>query len=179
MSDIEPLDILSAEDQLFTAFSLLESFIVNTGRKGACHDTSAIFYILASELGFNPKLCIGEVREPSSGAYFDHSWVEIDGSIYDVAIAYPLPNGKKVSGPIFDSTDQETDEMTDIEFGIDTDSGLDEIALEVSEISLSDYETLTESGIWEISAWIGQELGLVLDEFFLDIRYGSVMREKI
>ncbi|MCG8710428.1 acetyltransferase [Brenneria sp. 4F2] len=167
------------ERSLSTAFSNLVSFIFNTDRNGACHDTSAIFYILSSELGFDPKLYIGEVRYPLSGAYFDHSWVEIDGNIYDAAIAYPLPGGVKVSGSIFKSIDQDTGEKTDLEFGFNSESGLDFIAYQVSQQTLDQYETATNSGIWNISSSQGKKLGLDLDEFLLSLKYGNVMREII
>lgn len=169
----------SSEGNLATAFSNLVSFIVNSDRKGACHDTSAIFYILSSELGFDPKLYIGEVREPFSGAYFDHSWVEIDGNIYDAAIAYPLYGGVKVSGSIFNSIDQDTGEETDLEFGFNSESGLDFIAYQVSQQTLDEYETVTNSGIWEISSALGENLGLDLDEYLLSLKYGNVMRQII
>lgn len=165
------------ERSLSTAFCNLVSFIVNNDRNGACHDTSAIFYILSSELGFDPKLYIGEVRYPLSGAYFDHSWVEIDGNIYDAAIAYPLSGGVKVSGSIFKSIDQDTGEKTDLEFGFNSKSGLDFIAYQISQQTLNQYETATNSGIWDISSSLGKNLGLDLDEFLLSLKYGNVMRE--
>lgn len=167
------------ERHLATAFSNLVSFIDNTDRNGACHDTSAIFYILSSELGFSPKLYIGEVRDPFTGAYFDHSWVEIDGNIYDAAIAYPLSGGVRVSGTIFDSIDQDTGEKTNLEFGFNSESGLDFIAYQVSQQTLDQYEAATNSGIWDISSSQGINIGLDLDEFLLSLKYGNVMREII
>lgn len=165
------------QDKLEVAFINLDYFIVTTQRFGACHDTSAIFYMIASELGFNPVLRIGEVRDPDTGFYFDHSWVEINEAVYDVAIAYPNRCGVKVSGPIFDSVDLESGSITNLEFGFHSDSGLDEIALDVSKMTLDDYETVSNAGIWNITVSQGELIDLSLDTELLCLQYGDVTRE--
>lgn len=57
---------------------------------GACHATTSIIYILLSEFGYKPKIYIGELTLPNSFNKFDHSWVEVDGKVIDLAIALPL-----------------------------------------------------------------------------------------
>ncbi|EOT5152314.1 hypothetical protein ACND5D_003610 [Escherichia coli] len=82
-------------------FENLISLVEEKKWYGACHDISAVFYILAKEVGFEPTLLIGEVRNPATGSYFDHSWVCIDEKIYDVAIGYPnhgIDRGLTLSG---------------------------------------------------------------------------------
>ena len=49
-------------------------------------------------LGYSPKLCIGEML--GQGLYFDHSWIELDGQILDIAISMTLLGGAPVSEPI-------------------------------------------------------------------------------
>ena len=65
---------------------------------GACHARSSALYVALSELGYNPKLCIGEML--GQGLYFDHSWIDLDGQILDVAISMTLLGGTPVSEPI-------------------------------------------------------------------------------
>lgn len=50
----------------------------------ACHASCSALYVALSELGYSPKLCIGEML--GQGLYFDHSWIELDGQILDIAI---------------------------------------------------------------------------------------------
>ena len=49
---------------------------------GACHASCAALYVCLSELGYKPKLCIGEVF--GQGLYFDHSWISLDDKMIDL-----------------------------------------------------------------------------------------------
>ena len=40
--------------------------------QGACHSTSSVLYVALRELGYSPRLCIGECRY-GDGKPFDHS----------------------------------------------------------------------------------------------------------
>ncbi|CAM3828458.1 acetyltransferase [Rouxiella silvae] len=173
------LEFDSKEIKLASIFNYLVNFIECTERLGSCHDTSAIFYMLSSELGFNPKLNIGEVYEPVFGNYFDHSWVTIDGQIYDAAIAYPYHGGVKVSGPIFNSVDQDSQNVTDLNFEYKSNSGLDPIALGVSKMTLSEYEEETNANIWNITVSLGDVIGFNLDRIYLYHKYGNVIRDLV
>ena len=102
--------------------------------KGACHAISAIQYVIFNELELNPKICIGVVgwsQEP-----FDHSWIEIENQVYDIAIDNTL-TGVKVSEPIIAGYNIETLQKTDIKYGIEY--MLDEEAMFVKEVSITDY----------------------------------------
>lgn len=57
---------------------------------GACHATTSIIYILLAELGYEPEIYIGELILPGSFHKFDHSWIEVNGKVIDLAIALPL-----------------------------------------------------------------------------------------
>ena len=58
---------------------------------GACHVCSSVLYVLLSEIGYKPNLCAGEVK--CKRYLFDHSWIEIDKKIIDLAISMTLENG--------------------------------------------------------------------------------------
>jgi hypothetical protein len=73
---------------IFNIFGSSLEWIYSTEYRGGCHDTSAAIYILLSEQGLSPHLCIGEVKYSES--YFDHSWIELNNKIYDAAICMPL-----------------------------------------------------------------------------------------
>lgn len=55
---------------------------------GACHASCAALYVCLSELGYKPKLCIGEVL--GQGLYFDHSWISLDDKMIDLAISMTM-----------------------------------------------------------------------------------------
>ena len=121
-------------------FENLISLVEEKKWYGACHDISAVFYILAKEVGFEPTLLIGEVRNPATGSYFDHSWVCIDEKIYDVAIGYPNHGIDPPCAPIFMSKDLITDKEIDMEFGFHSEHGLDDTASKVSKWTLREYD---------------------------------------
>jgi hypothetical protein len=55
--------------------------------QGTCYLSTAVAHILLRAQGITTTLCIGDVMRPEG--VFDHGWSEIDGAIYDVAIARP------------------------------------------------------------------------------------------
>lgn len=55
---------------------------------GACHASCAALYVCLSELGYKPKLCIGEVL--GQGLYFDHSWISLEDKMIDLAISMTM-----------------------------------------------------------------------------------------
>jgi len=62
---------------------------------GACHATASALYVCLSEIGYSPVLCIGEVL--GQGLYFDHSWINVDDTIIDLAINMTLLGGAPAS----------------------------------------------------------------------------------
>ena len=64
----------------------------------ACHASCAALYVCLSEIGYKPKLCIGEVL--GQGLYFDHSWINLDDKMIDLAISMTLLGGAPASGVI-------------------------------------------------------------------------------
>ncbi|PFR60278.1 nucleic acid-binding protein, partial [Bacillus cereus] len=52
----------------------------------SCHTVSSILYVLLKEQGFNPKLEIGFVASSKIPKEFCHSWITLDGHLYDIGL---------------------------------------------------------------------------------------------
>ena len=173
-------NIISLED----IYESMLDYVVDNKFTGACHSTSATMYILLSELGLNPKLKIGEVFSYSKKVCFDHSWIEMDNHIFDVAIGYPQPpelGGQYVCGPIFNSIDLSTVQDSDVCFRYQTTEGLGEPALSVSRWTLQEYNDSedTDIDIWDFTVLIGSRCKLDLNRCSLVEKYGSKQRELV
>ncbi len=167
-------------------YSALLKYMWKGECRGACHSTSAALYIMLRELGNKPSLCIGEVR--AAGPYFDHSWVELDGLVFDVAVSLPdlSENGQPVGGPVFASVDLYSTKNCELKFGIADGRGLDEKALIAYENTLADYARIqrviyrdapNESDIWNLSEKLLQSIGMSSTSENLADKYGSIRRE--
>lgn len=178
------LDIAAAR-QLSNAVTLpyrvLLRYMWECEYRGACHSTSAVLFVLLSELGLAPKLCIGEVG--AGGPYFDHSWVELDGEIFDVAVSLPELDGREVGGPVFASVDLYTGTTTDLDFAFANGEGLAENALVALNFTLERYAE-AQSGepdagpdIWRRIVHLAPQVGLMCTASNLIAKYGEVMRE--
>ena len=162
--------------RLFQAYAALLKFVWYNDYIGACHDTSAILYIILSEMGFSPVLMIGEVK--AAIGIFDHSWVELDGKVYDVAVGFPGEDGCHVGPSIFASLNLHTGEPTDLEFGVRSQNGLDEVGRMVANSNLDQYSKLQPEGktIWDFASMIGAACGLKIRKAHLKIKYGKIVR---
>lgn len=98
---------LSYPDTIRFPYGAVLRYVSNKDWSGACHATSAMMHIMFSENGHKSRLLLGQGKLRHQ--YFDHSWVEIDGKTFDIAIAFGL-EAQTHSGPIF--------------AGIDLDSGI-------------------------------------------------------
>lgn len=163
-------------EQLFEAYETLLRLTFSRGWQGACHDTSAVLYIVLSEMGLSPTLLIGEVRGPNG--IFDHSWVEFENNIFDVAVGFPNEGGGDAGPSVFASLNLGTGRTTELEYGIRSDYGLDEIGQVVSTTNLEEYSKLQSAGatIWDITAMVGEYLGLEFRQSDLRSKYGHVTR---
>ncbi|WP_442598203.1 hypothetical protein [Neobacillus sp. D3-1R] len=66
---------------------------------GGCHFISTMLYILLVEQGIECDIVVGEVEDYEKGIKFSHSWVEIEGAIYDPAIMHTLDGA--VNPPVY------------------------------------------------------------------------------
>lgn len=162
--------------QLFEAYKTLLWLTFSRGWQGACHDTSAVLYIVLSEMGLSPTLLIGEVRGPNF--IFDHSWVEFENNIFDVAVGFPSEGGGDAGPSVFASLDLRTGRTTELEYGIRSDYCLDKIGQSVSIKNLEEYSEHQDPGatVWDITAEVGGNMGLEFRKSDLRSKYGHVTR---
>lgn len=114
------------------------------------HASCAALYVALKELGFTPTLCAGEVDAHSF--IFDHSWIELDGKIIDVAIAFPL-QGKPLSNLIILGVDIFTKESSNLVYGTSCGTGLDidaDFATTVPFCSYMDNFPDAPNGLWSV-----------------------------
>lgn len=160
---------------LFKAYGVVLSFIWEERYEGACHDTSAVMFMLMCELGLSPELCIGEVWSDSST--FDHSWVECDGLIFDAAVCLPQQGGAWVGGPIFGSHDLISERPTKLSFGVTSPYGLDENTRSITDLSLTEYAQIQpQPNIWTLVVAFAGRIGLDLTFIDVERRYGAHRR---
>lgn len=178
------LDVAAARqlsDAVTLPYRVLLRYMWECNYRGACHSTSAILFVLLSERGLAPKLCIGEVG--AGGPYFDHSWVELDGEVFDVAVSLPEPGGMEVGGPVFATVDLYTGTTTDLDFAFAHGEGLGEYALVPFNTNLTGYAE-AQSGepdagpnIWRRIVHLAPQVGLTCTAADLIAKYGKVTRE--
>ncbi len=164
-------------ESLLKAYDVVLSFIWEERYEGACHDTSAVMFMLMSELGLSPELCIGEVR--SEAGTFDHSWVECGGGIFDAAVCLPREGGTWVGGPIFGSHDLASAAPTTLTFGVASPAGLDENTRAIVELSLAEYAKIQpQPNIWTLLVAFAGRIGLNRTMIDLERRYGTHRRSR-
>lgn len=144
--------------------------------RGACHATSSVLFVILSELGYNPKLCVGEVR--GKELLFDHSWIELDGKIIDLAILMSL-QGIEVSPPIVLDMNTVTLQRYEFEYGISNGQGLDLEAENIMKVSFQLYMDRfpdLKNGLWDV---VNIVLKDNLDISELRSKYKNVQRSYI
>lgn len=149
---------------------------------GACHELSALGYVLLCEQGVAVELCIGVAYSPHApfvgvdGVAFDHSWLEVmDGEPLDIACSAPQPPGVAVA-PVVAGFHVDDGRPPDLRYGV---SGtLDEPAARVARETLGQYvekfdRADDEPSLWQTMVTLGSIMGLALDADTLRSRYGS------
>lgn len=158
-------------------YSAVLKWIYSTEYRGGCHDTSAAMYILLRESGVDCSLCIGEVA--TGGKFFDHSWVEISGEIYDAAACMPLAGGT-VHPPVFGSIDLDLGIKTSLGYGHSSPVGLDPTGQWVADVDLLSYSQGHESNsnkLWNLTKELGKLAGIKINVGKIRDNYGAVYRE--
>ena len=128
----------------------MNDYIKTKQLQGACHSSSSVLYVALSELGYRPSLSIGEVS--GDKLPFDHSWIELDGEIIDLAISYTLDNGRAASEPIVLSKNIRFGIPPSLEYGV-TYLGLNGEALQVYRMPFVDYMDMypyEKNGLWTV-----------------------------
>ena len=147
--------------------------------KGACHESSSAIYVLLKESGINCKWKLGEAK--ANNYFFDHSWIEIDGKVFDIAITKTLQEEAR-NAPIINDIDIETNKVHNIEYGAVSGYEFSQQTILVENINLSEY--LSNSPISPIGTWAvildvaKKQLNLNLDLQNLISKYQGKFYEK-
>jgi hypothetical protein len=141
-------------------FSILK-FIHESDWQGACHASSAILYILFKEKGIDAGLYIGECQNGLIA--FDHSWVEVEGKVFDAAISNTLALS---FSPIYYDIDLNTGDIKSTKYGVVTGQGYDSSARMVKQLTFGDYMSgfpEYKNGLWGMLKDIGGNAGMNLN----------------
>lgn len=154
-------------------FFLLNDDFKKHPNPGGCHLVSSILYVLLSEQGISSELCIGEVQRPE-GPYFDHSWVEIDGKVFDLSIQLTLDGGR--NAPVFAGYDLDSGLLTKFNY-LFMKEGLGLVATRAFRTPFSDYlDGADYARSWGLIEDVGKSLGLNLNTGELRDRYKDTKR---
>lgn len=139
---------------------------------GACHATSALMYIIYRECGVDVELCAGETK--FGDFVFDHSWLEIDNKVYDMAIYAPLNNLVKASAPVVAGVNVQSLNLTQGRYGIYFE-GLGGIGSFVINASIVDYfDSAPDNMMWDMLRELANKANVTLDFNEVRTKYSSV-----
>jgi hypothetical protein len=177
----------SFNEKLVNTFFAVFDHSVKEAWRGACHGVSSILYILLKEQGIDCHLQLGFVKAESVPFPFCHSWITIDGEIFDVGLyrsnpSIISPNGYlEVSAPIFKGVNLETNQPTPIHFGVTT-KRIDRIYEQLSHMTLGEYLKgwpLHKDGLWGEIIDISKELDITVDIKELQEKYSDQPYKKV
>jgi len=140
-------------------FSALLGYIHKEDWQGACHASCTVLYSLLSLKNISATICLGEVAY--EGVFFDHSWVEIDGEIYDAAISNTLTD--LYWPPVFGGIDLASGDRPSLRYGTPSGQGYDARAQWIRSISVSDYMSAFPDhpqGLFGLTKLIGKKAGI-------------------
>ena len=155
-------------------FRCVLEHIYGTGWVGACHSSSAMLSILLKEHGIDSEIMIGEVF--CDGYQFDHSWVGVQGQVFDAAVALPQAGGVKLGGPVFAGFDIETHEPTRLQYGVGLPGGLGLVEQLIASQTIGEYFAYSDEvarddavfnyqpvppALWDRVAWVGLACGVL------------------
>lgn len=160
-------------------FAELLRFVLETRYQG-CHDTSAALHMLLAESGIPSTLCIGEVS--AGEAHFDHSWVQIHGFVFDVAVCMPGEGSAFVSAPVFGSIDLVSDRRTKLIYA-DRRAGSHDQAQRVLGAELANFPSTQRADggldVWSLAEKIALRLGSKRHSACVfQTKYGSLRRTR-
>ncbi|MDD9261699.1 MULTISPECIES: SEC-C metal-binding domain-containing protein [Bacillus cereus group] len=153
------IDGFACDDQIKKIIRGSFNFIVEHDYQGGCHLISAIIHILLTEKGYDSVVRIGEVK--INNFVFDHSWVEIEGEVIDIAIMNTLQNGLRFAPVIYGKS---ITTGTNVEYTYGVSHALDATAQLVISQSIGQYIMDGVShGSLEIMKLIAEDAGIMFD----------------
>jgi hypothetical protein len=162
-------------EKVFNTFFAISDYYKLNPNPGACHLISSVFHVLLNEQGIDNDLCIGEVK--TGEQYFDHSWIEIGGKVFDIAIQLTLDGSK--NAPVYSGFDLSIEKVSDRVYGSKSPVGLDKEAKQVSItpfVKYMDAYPVFNEGAWKIVKVIGKDLRLKLERIELRKKYKDTIR---
>ncbi|MFE0506452.1 lasso peptide biosynthesis protein [Peribacillus butanolivorans] len=162
-------------EKIFNTFFAISDYYKKHPNPGACHLISSIFHVLLKEQGIDNDLCIGEVK--TGHQYFDHSWIEIGGKVFDIAIQLTLDEA--TNAPVYGGVDLSTAEVPERMYGTPSPVGFDTQAMQVFNspfVTYMDGYPAFKEGAWKIVKVVGKELRLKLDIIELRQKYKETRR---
>ncbi|WP_053361939.1 SEC-C metal-binding domain-containing protein [Bacillus sp. FJAT-27251] len=166
-----------------TFFKVFEHSL-KKGWRGACHALSGILYVLLHEQGIKGQINIGFVKSPKVPFLFSHSWVEIDGKVYDLGLYRSnasIYSGKlyeELSSPIFKGINLEENIETPIEYGLKSNrEGTDSNLNAILKMTLGEYMDgwkFHKEGLWGEIIEIASQLEINLCKDELKTKYNNV-----
>ncbi|SDC76280.1 MULTISPECIES: YecA family protein [Halobacteroidaceae] len=175
--EINARDILISEpknDDIVKIFFNVLDIIDRRDWKGACHATCAVLYVLFSEIGLKPTLCLGEVKY--SNIVFDHSWIEISNNVYDAAI-FKTIHGDMLFSPIINGVSVDTKQPPKAEYGIVSGQAISAYAKKIKNTSFEKYMSNypeRKNGLWDFVKIIAKKISLDVNIQELKSKYSNV-----
>jgi hypothetical protein len=167
------------EYKLIKNYSAVLSLVHRANWQGACHATTGLLTVLLRSQNIQADPFLGECFH--NGAYFDHSWVEVDSKIYDIAISNPLI-AERACEPIFGSIHLATKLPMQVEYGVASGAGLDPIAAMIAAMSFEQYLSNSPQhpkGLWGVAEDVAKmELGLRMNTAKLKAACSNVTWQK-
>lgn len=185
MSNVPPIWIAKARlltpasregETVLKVYTAALKWIVDNNYGGGCHDTSAAMYMVLRECGILADLCIGEVK--TGDHFFDHSWVEVRGTIYDAAVCVPNPGGK-THPAVYASVDLQTGLASALVYGASSPTGYDDHTKFVVTDTIAEYASKARPGsvrLWDIAKAFGAGADLRINAGKISRKYGGVRR---
>lgn len=154
-------------------FATIDAFVAENDWEGACHATSAVAFVLLRAQGIEAMPCLGELA--FGAAATDHSWIEIDDAVFDVAIARPLVP-EFARPPVLAGRHIHDGSATQLVYGATSGIAPMASATAVARLSIGQYMDgfpAHVDGLWGIVSELGATMGLSLNVRELRTRYGS------
>jgi hypothetical protein len=145
--------------------------------QGACHAITSIFYVLLMEQNVDCDIYIGEAS--LNGIAFNHSWIEIDNKVYDIAIRLTLIDGLEFS-PVINGIDLITGQPTEFNYGIDSGMDDDPGAHLAKTLPFAEYmenAPMHPDGLWGITKELANLLGIKFNMDQANEKYKNVARK--
>lgn len=148
--------------------------------QGACHTLTAIAHVLLTEQGVETVPCWGDVVHRTGP--FDHSWLEIEGEIHDLAISNPHEAHLKQL-PVVAGRSLSDGKPPALVYGASPATYGGNIAIgdpdqeRLKRGSLTEYLDLAESHgleLWALIVLLGRKLEVPLERQTLQRKYSKV-----